>query len=269
MTEAGGTALARAVPMIRYIAAAAAFMLSCHVAWAGEPIEKHLEIRGPHSTMSSALFMPDTAGPHPAILLLETAFGQDPSDLSHCRRLAREGYVCLVPDYIKAHSISGSFDGPSVALGPDAPNIYQDLVQALHLLKGLPGVRADKVGAVGFSCGAYFAIWLAVEREVAAGVSYYPALGPTSHPGHLRRFVADMSPQSAPLLIFHGTTDHIPVKAVAGLGMTLRNHGAPHEIHIYKYAGHEFERTSNQPGNQAAAADAQQRTDAFLGTHLQ
>jgi len=189
------------------------------------------------------------------------------ADDGYCHKLALENYICLVPDYIRAHGLGDSTRG--LAFGKDAQVIHSDLVAVRAEMKSLPRIRPDAIGTIGFSAGGYFAIWLAATHQTRASVAYYPALGPVGNAPRLGRLEHNFSPESAPLLILHGTTDHIPVTAVQNLDKAMNEAGAPHEVKIYQYAGHDFERDFSQPGNQAAAVDAWQRTKDFFKRYLQ
>jgi len=235
-------------------------------AWAGDPLRTTLEV-GPRHNIDAVLYTPDRPGPFPGILLLPTSRGFNVADDGYCRKLALENYICLAADYERAHGDTGAMRGFS--FGKDAEAIQMDLVAVRAEMQSLPKIRPDSIGTIGFSNGGYFAIWLAATHQTRASVAYYPALGQVSNAPRLGRLEDNFSSASAPLLILHGTTDHIPVAAVQNVEKAMTAAGAPHEVKIYQYAGHEFERDFSQPGNQAAAADAWPRTLAFFKRYLQ
>jgi carboxymethylenebutenolidase len=235
-------------------------------ALAGEPARTTLKV-GMGKNIDAVLFTPDGAGPFPGIMLLPTAFGMGPSDESYCRKLAQAGYVCLVHDFIRAHGIGGQDMRDPVF--KNLPEIYKDLNHIEEEMGAFAKVRPGGVGAIGFSAGGFFAIGLASRHRTLASVAYYPALGPSGHTPRELRLEHSFSATSAPLLILHGTVDHIPVAAIENLDKALTEAGAPHEVKIYQYAGHDFERDFSQPGNQAAAADAWPRTLDFFKRYLQ
>jgi carboxymethylenebutenolidase len=235
-------------------------------AWAGEPVRTTLTV-GLRKNVDAVLFTPDGPGPFPGIMLLPTAFGMGLSDESYCRKLAQAGYLCLVHDFIRAHGIGGQ-----AMRDPDfknLPEIYFDLNHIAQEMEALPKIRPGGIGTIGFSAGGFFAIGLASRHRTLASVAYYPALGQLEHGPREARLEQSFSQASAPLLIFHGTVDHIPVAAVQNLDKALTAAGAPHEVRIYQYAGHDFERDFSQPGNEAAAADAWPRTLDFFKRYLQ
>src|SRR5262245_54568552 len=56
--------------------------------------------------MEATLYKPEGAGPFPAILVLHTSGGLRPADQAYAKRLADEGYVCLVPDFFTPYNLS-------------------------------------------------------------------------------------------------------------------------------------------------------------------
>lgn len=135
-------------------------------------------------------------------------------------------------------------------------------------MRTTPKVDGKHLGAVGFSNGGYFALWLAATNQIQAGVSYYGAVtGGGTDPG-LDRFRQTFTTHSAPVLILHGTNDlTVPFEKAAALNSFLTSIGAPHEFHLYDGADHRFERTYGD-ANIAAAGDAWARTLAFLNANL-
>ncbi|MDO8598316.1 MAG: dienelactone hydrolase family protein, partial [Sulfuricaulis sp.] len=72
----------------------------------------------------------------------------------------------------------------------------------------------------------------------------------------------------APVLVFHGANDSIvPVGAAIRLDSILTAAQSSHEFYQYPGAEHRFDRTGGG-SNEAAAADAWRRTQAFLSKIL-
>lgn len=214
--------------------------------------------------MHATLVTPDGPGPYPAVLVLHTSGGLEKADIDYAQALAKAGYVALVPAFLNAYGISNASRRETFTT--DAQPIYADLVAATDMLRQNPQVKGRKIGAVGFSNGGYFAMWLAATGKVAAGVSYYGALSGAGTDIPLERFHQAFNQASAPVLILHGTEDRIvPVGAAKHLASIIAAAGSPHELKLYDGAGHRFERTT---GQENAAADAWTRTTAFLGKQL-
>ncbi|HTR88146.1 MAG TPA: dienelactone hydrolase family protein [Reyranella sp.] len=252
--------------MCRLVAAVSATALFAAMPAQAEPTRTEM-IVGLRHNINAVLFTPQGPGPFPGIMLLPTADGMNVADENYCRKLAEAGYVCLAHDFIRTYVIGG-YDGREPLLNNRA-EIYPDLIHVEQQIKTLPKVRPGGIGTIGFSAGGFFALGLASRHATMAAVSYYPALGKVSHTPREVRLEHSFSRESAPVLIFHGTVDHIPVQAVQNIDQAMTEAGAPHELKIYPYAGHIFERDFSQPGNQAAAADAWIRTLEFFKRHMQ
>ena len=183
-------------------------------------------------------------------------------DLGFAKRLVQEGYVVLVPYFLQAYGIDPQRRQLSFTTYADA--IYADFVASLNLLRNEGKVNGKKLGAVGFSNGGYFALWLAATGQVQAGVSYYGALTGAGTDHSLGQFRQVFTSSSAPVLILHGDKDStVPVNKAIQLDSILTAAHSPHEFHLYPGAEHSFDREWGG-NNKKAAADAWQRTKAFL-----
>lgn len=217
--------------------------------------------------MRALLITPEGPGPHPGILVLHTSGGLQNADIAYARKLAREGYVTLVPAFLEAYGIDARTRRETFTTA--AEPIFADLVAALGTLRRHPQVAGGTLGVVGFSNGGYFAVWLAAAGKVQAGVCYYGALTGAATDKSLARFRSAFNKASAPVLILHGIADStVPVQAAQRLGAIIGKAGSPYEIKLYDGAGHKFERTDGSQWDGAAAADAWQRTLGYFAKYL-
>jgi carboxymethylenebutenolidase len=217
---------------------------------------------GVNKTMNAHLLAPDGPGPYPAILLLHTSGGLQSGDLEYAKRLIVEGYVVLVPAFLEAYGIRPQTR--QAAFTTYAQSIYADLRASLEMLRGAEKVNGKKLGAIGFSNGAFFALWLAATGDVQAAVSYYGAINGAGTDNSLSRFRNSFSHTSSAVLILHGASDStVRVSYAIELEEILTAAGSPHEFYQYPGAEHRFDRDRYE-GNEAAAQDAWQRTKVFL-----
>ena len=217
-------------------------------------------------TMQAHLMTPDGPGPYPAVLLMHTSGGLQDDDLKFAARLAKEGYVVLVPAFLAAYGILPRNRVDSFTVKAQA--LHDDFVVGLEQLRRHPKVDGRRLGAVGFSNGGYFAVWLAGTGKVRAGISWYGAISGAGSDVNQNRFRQVLNSQSAPILVLHGTRDEtVPIGAAVRLDGILTDAQAPHTLVQYPGAEHRFERI---PGasNEAAAADGWKRTLEFLAMHL-
>lgn len=249
-----------------YLSAAIGFVLALFLTTSLFAAETSLKV-GVKKNMNATLITPDGPGPYPGVLVLHTSAGLKQADLDYARKLAVEGYVCLVPAFMETYGITGrtrqqTFTGY-------ARDVYNDFLTAIDVLKSSDKVAGSKIGAIGFSNGGYFAMWLAATAKVDAGVSYYGALNGAGTDKELTRFSSTFDRNSAPVLILHGSDDRtVPVGAAEHLGRIVKSAGSPYEIKIYDGADHVFERDLRNDAQKAAATDAWERTIKFFGEKL-
>lgn len=219
---------------------------------------------GAKQAMEATLYKPAGAGPFPAVLILHTSSGLRPPDHAYASKLADEGYVCLVPDFFKAYGLSQS--NRQQTFTTHAQGIHADFIAAIDMLKKRQDVQADRIGAVGFSNGGYWALLLAANGQIQAGVSYYGAVTGAGTDRSLQAFQAAFTDKSSPVLVLHGARDTtVAAQNAEFLVSILKKANVPHEFRLYPSAEHSFERGKM---DSEAAADAWERTLRFLNATL-
>jgi carboxymethylenebutenolidase len=240
---------------------------------------------GVHGNMRAILVTPDGPGPYPGVLVLHTSGGLEEADIAFAKALADVGYVCIVPAFMAAYSLTAATRQETFTR--DAGPIYDDLVNALGVLQSNPKVQGSKLAAIGFSNGGYFAVWLALTSKVQAGVGYYGAYTGAGTDIAESRLAKAAAASSSPVLILHGANDTtVPPGAARRLAGALDGAQVPYEIHIYPDTGHVFDRGGFVPGaafknnprlsglagsdsgDAAAESDAWTRTLDFLQKYL-
>jgi carboxymethylenebutenolidase len=220
---------------------------------------------GVRKNMEATLFIPTGAGPFPTILEMHTSGGISEADRGYCANLAREGYICIAPAFLRAHGITNA-ELRRKSFTSEAKPIFDDFVEIIGELDALPQAKKGATGAVGFSNGGFFAMLLAATQKVRAGVSYYGALDGARSQPDLAPFQRRFTSASSPVLVLAGESDTtIGMQPPHKLEEILKAAGSRYEIKFYPGTGHDFDRTgSTGPNNAASAADAWQRTLAFL-----
>ena len=198
----------------------------------------------------------------PGVLVFHEWWGLNDNIKAMANQLAAQGYVALAAD----------FYGGQVADKPDAaralmekaladrPGMGQNLRQAHAYLK--EQIKATRVGTIGWCFGGSVSLntGLLLADQVDAVVVYY---------GHVGSDPAELKPLKAPLLgLFGGADEGIPVDSVKAFEAALKQLGKPAEIHVYDGAAHAFANPSGGNYKADAAADAWQKTLAFLEQHL-
>jgi carboxymethylenebutenolidase len=212
------------------------------------------------------LTRPKGEGTRPAIVVIHPWSGIDDHTKDVGRRLAKAGYVALVPDLLSRLGGTSSFQTADAAiaagqkLSDDA--ITQDLVASVNYLKGRNFVRADKIGVIGFCWGGGKALMFTTRsKDLAASVIYY---------GDNPRNLEDIKDITAPVLGHYGGADDRITSGVPKLEEAMKKYGKFFEYKIYPGAPHAFN-TDTSPRNyrEEAAKEAWAKTLEFFKKHLQ
>jgi carboxymethylenebutenolidase len=198
----------------------------------------------------------------PAVLVFHEWWGLNDNIKAMADQLAGQGYVALAADLY----------GGRVAAQPEAARALmeqalkdrdamgQNLRQANAYLK--EQVKATRVGTIGWCFGGSMSLNAALlaPDQVDATIIYY---------GFVSGDAEQLKPLQAPVLgLFGGADDGIPLDTVRAFEAALKGLGKPVTIHVYDGAGHAFANPSGKNYQAAAAADAWQKSLAFLAEHL-
>lgn len=210
------------------------------------------------------VFTPDGEGPWPAVIVYMDAFGIRPALMQIGERLAKGGFLALVPDLFYRHGAYGPLDpkeafagdframvGPLMAT-TDSARAVQDTEAFLAYLD----TRADvvgKVGTVGFCMGGGMAIIAAgtYPDRVAAAASFHGSRLATDDPTspHLQ------APKiRAELYVAVADNDRsCPPEMVERFTRALDDAGVRYRCEFYHGASHGWMKTDFPVYDKAAA----------------
>lgn len=208
------------------------------------------------------LAQPDSAGPYPAVIVLQEWWGLNEHIKDVVRRFAGQGYVALAPDLYRGQVATEPDEARKLAMALDRPQAVRDIQAAVDYLLELPFVIPRHAGMIGFCMGGSLAAWMAVEgRQVGAVAVFYGGGGPLDDEA--------VQKISAPFLGLYGEEDAgIPVETVRENERKLKAHGKVCDFVIYPGAPHAFFNDQRASYRQAAAEDAWQRTINWFKTYL-
>ena len=99
---------------------------------------------------------PERKDKAPGILVIHEIFGLTDWEPTVVDRLAKEGYVAIVPDLLSSkygRSPADADSGRKLVGDLEPDRITADLDAAYAYLNGLPSVRKDDIGTIGFCWG--------------------------------------------------------------------------------------------------------------------
>lgn len=197
------------------------------------------------------MFAPAAQGKYPAVVALHGSGGLHSGGFADpARLLAASGFAVFVPHYFER---TGTAWADDATIRREFESWTETISDAITFAVAQPKTDAAHLGLLGFSLGGYLALAIATEdSRVRAVVEYFGGL-----PEELEQAATKMPP----VLILHGDADtRVPVSEAHRLRALLERTNTPHEIQIYRGAGHTF--------SGFTMLDAAQRTLAFLQKHL-
>ncbi len=209
------------------------------------------------------VFPSDMVDPLPALIVVHEWWGLNDGVRALADRLAAEGYIVLAVDLF----------GGEVATTPDEARklmtrvlenparAEENIRQAYKFVRETAG--APRIASFGWCFGGTWAFQAAMllPDELDAAVVYY---------GQLATDVDALARLELPIMAHFAEDDRsIPVEKVQEFTSALESAGVVHDIRVYPDVGHAFANPSGNSYDAAAAAEAWERSIAFLQRHLQ
>jgi dienelactone hydrolase len=179
---------------------------------------------------------PDGDEARPAVLICHAWGGRSEFEEGKARALAELGYVGAAIDLYgvgKRGHDKASNQALMMPLVSDPPLLRRRLTAAFEAVRGLDGVDAPRMGAIGFCFGGMCSLLLARMGLPLRGVVSFHGLLKVG--GGL-----DAKPQ-ARMLVLHGQDDPmVPPADVAAFAEEMKRVGADWELHAYPGVVHAF-----------------------------
>jgi len=225
---------------------------------------KDVEFQSPGGTVSAYLTEPKSGGKHPAVIVIHQNQGINDHIRDVARRLAKEGFVALAPDFLshkggtdKVNPKGGGLSNMS-ELAP-LKGVADDVGGAVTYLKSLPEV--GNIGLTGFCWGGQQSFFSATQvRGLKAVVVYY---GRTPNPPEL------MEKIEAPVMAHYGGEDKPITDTAPTTAEEMKKYNKPFTYTVYPGAKHAFNDDTNADRyNPDAAKQAWAKTVDFFKTNL-
>ena len=195
----------------------------------------------------------------PGVVVFHPWWGLNDDVIAYVDRLATAGFEVAAPDMFGGQVASTVEDAERLVRSADEAAIDAIVLAAADRVADRVGPTA-LLGALGFSFGAHWAMWLPTERDRgAASVVYYGTTGGSV-----------LTDARVPVLGHFAENDpYETAEGVAEFETALRSAGRDVDIQQYPGSGHWFAEPSRDAYRPDAANLAFDRTVAFLRTHLE
>jgi len=228
------------------------------MARAADPKTEMVQFPSGKETISGFLALPDTPGPHPALIVIHEWWGLNDWVKQQTEKLAEQGYIALAVDLFRGKAAADPDEAHELMRGLPQDRAIRDLQSGFVYLAMRKDVLPNRIGSIGWCMGGGLSLQLAIHTpRLAACVVNYGSL-PTD-PNDIQQIIA-------PVLGSFGAEDRgITPADVAAFEKTMKGLNRRIDVKIYDGAGHGFENPNNATAYRPeAAADAWARTLAFL-----
>ncbi len=216
---------------------------------------------------------PQGGGPFPIVLVNEEIFGVHEYIKDVCRRLAKQGYLAVAPEYYARHGdLSKMTDAQQIVRDVIAKTPDAEVMADLDAASGWAGSNHGdprRLAVIGF-CRGGRNTWLYAAHNPAlkAAVAFYGPLGGQPSPIQPHAALDVAGEIRCPLLGLYGGQDAgIPVDQVRQAEARAKQAGKTVEIVIYPDAGHGFHADYRPSYRKGDAEDGWQRALAWLGRY--
>jgi carboxymethylenebutenolidase len=226
----------------------------------------NVEYAGKAGAVFAYLARPSAPGKYPALVLIHANQGLNDHIRDVARRLAKQGYVTLAPDYLSRHGGTPKVNPKSEGLSNIrelAPwqNVAEDSDASFAYLRTLADVRGDRSGIVGFCWGGEMTFASATRvRGLKAVVVFY---GRSPKPIDLVKNI------QAPVIAHYGEKDPNVNPDIPSTEETMKKYNKSYTYKIYPGAQHGFyNETTADRFHPEAAKEAWHKTLDFFTRNL-
>lgn len=207
--------------------------------------------------------------PTAAIIVIQEIFGVNAGIRRKADDWAAKGYLALAPDMFWRFAPGYDVDPDIAEQAQDAFEVRKqfdpdrgimDVEACIRAARAALGAGGGKVGVVGFCMGGRVAYLAATRTDTDASVGYYG--------GMIDQSLGEAHAIARPLMLHFAADDaHITAEVRASIHAALDGN-AHVTIHDYAGVGHGFADTFGKRRSDAAAREADARTDAFFAQAL-
>jgi carboxymethylenebutenolidase len=217
-----------------------------------------VKVGSENSRISGYLSMPRTSQ-GPGVLVLHAWWGLNEFFKRFCDRLAGKGFIVFAPDLYEGKVARTREEAKELMTKQDSKQLETSVMASSDYLASHPAVKGRRVGVVGFSMGANWALWLSSKNPDLSAVVVFYGTGEE----------ADFSKSRASFLGHFAEEDEFePKDYVLKLEKLIRSAGKEVQFYFYPKVGHWFFEEDRPEFNDKAASLAWERTVQFLDSKL-
>jgi carboxymethylenebutenolidase len=199
-----------------------------------------VKIKRGTETIRAYVAYPERKTKAPAVIVIHEIFGLTDWEPTVADRLAKEGFVAIVPDLLSSkhgQSPSNPDEGRKLIGELEPERVTADLDAVYHYVNGLPAVAKDQIGTIGFCWGGGQSFRYATNNPnlKAVVVAYGPAPD-----------TADIKRIKAPVLGVYGEKDERITGSLPDVAAKMEAAGKTFTYDVYLGTGHGFLKPGRQ-----------------------
>jgi carboxymethylenebutenolidase len=234
------------VALIAALAGAAGMWLHAMKGRATPPLDsvtthgEWVKIKKGNETIRAYVAYPERKTKAPAVIVIHEIFGLTDWEPTVADRLAKEGFVAIVPDLLSSKhgkSPTNPDEGRKLVGELEPDRVTADLDATYAYVNGLPAVAKDQIGTIGFCWGGGQSFRYATNnpRLKAVVVAYGPAPD-----------TADLKRIKAPVLGIYGENDERINANLPAVTAAMQSDGKTFTSEVYPGTGHGFLKPGRQ-----------------------
>jgi carboxymethylenebutenolidase len=221
-----------------------------------------VKIKRGKDTIRAYVAYPERKTKAPAVIVIHEIFGLTDWEPTVADRLAKEGFVAIVPDLLSSRhgqSPKNQDEGRKLTGELDPDSITADLNAVYAYVNSLPAVEKDHVGIIGFCWGGGQSFRYATNNPNLKAVVV--AYGPPPDSAAIKRI-------KAPVLGVYGENDERIDATLPDVAAKMESAGKTFTYEVYPGTGHGFLKPGRQGSDGPQVQKAWDRILQFYRARL-
>jgi carboxymethylenebutenolidase len=208
-----------------------------------DPVTTHgewVKIKKGNQTIRAYVAYPERKTKAPAVIVIHEIFGLTEWEPTVVDRLAKEGFVAIVPDLLSSkhgQSPKDQDEGRKLIGELEPERVTEDLNATYAYVNGLPAVEKDHIGTIGFCWGGGQSFRYATNNPNLKAVVV--AYGPSPDTAAIKRI-------QAPVLGVYGENDERINSSLPDVAAKMQSAGKTFTYEMYPGTGHGFLKPGRQ-----------------------